>query len=267
MNTTLSKAPLFPKKEVVMNNMQIFNNLEFGEIRTVIIDNEPWFIAKDISEPLGYAQVANMSKLIDKEDKQVISSSILDEQVGDYKQAYQITIINESGLYAAIFSSKQENAKRFKHWVTSEVLPSIHKTGSYNMPTTPQGQIQLLAQGIVEMQEQINTVSDNVQAVRSDFDTFKEDCPLFPVDMDRISQTARKKGVEVMGGKSSMAYHDRSIVQMVYRDIYGELHRNFGCRSYKEIARKNIDKAVDVIESYTLPMFLMEKVDKANAMI
>ena len=136
-----------------------------------------------------------------------------------------------------------------------------------SLPTTPQGQIQLLAQGIVEMQEQINTVSDTVEAVKSDFDTFKEDCPLFPVDMDRISQTARKKGVEVMGGKSSMAYHDRSIVQMVYRDIYGELHRNFGCRSYKEIARKNIDKAVDVIERYTLPMFLMEKVDKTNAMI
>ena len=82
--------------------------------------------------------------------------------------------------------------------------------------------------------------------------------------MDRISRTARKKGVEVMGGKSSIAYHDRSIVQMVYRDIYGEIHRNFGCRSYKEIARKNIDKAIEVIENYTLPMYLTEKIEQSN---
>ncbi len=256
--TTLSKAPLFPKKKVVMDNMQIFNNLEFGEIRTIIIDNEPWFVGNDVGRALGYADArSGVRKLVDDEDKRVCPVGTGIEQ----------TVINESGLFALILGSRLESAKRFKHWVTSEILPSIRKTGSYNMPTTPQRQIQLLAQGIVEMQEQINTVSDTVQAVRSDFDTFKQDCPLFPVDMDRISQTARKKGVEVMGGKSSMAYHDRSIVQMVYRDIYGELHRNFGCRSYKEIARKNIDKAVDVIERYTLPMFLMEKVDKANAMI
>ena len=262
MNTTLSKAPLFPKKEVVINNMQIFNNSEFGEIRMVTIDNEPWFVGRDIAGALGYVKPETAIR------NNVDTGDTLKQGISDANgHTQQMLVINEAGLYALIFGSKLESAKRFKKWVTSEVLPTIRKTGSYNMPTTPQGQIQLLAQGIVEMQEQINTVSDTVQAVRSDFDTFREDCPLFPVDMDRISQTARKKGVEVMGGKSSMAYHDRSIVQMVYRDIYGELHRNFGCRSYKEIARKNIDKAVDVIERYTLPMVLMEKVDKANAMI
>lgn len=132
------------------------------------------------------------------------------------------------------------------------------------IPKTAGEQILLLAEGYREMQEQINAVSDTVEAIRSDFTDFKQDCPLFPVDMDRISRTARKKGVEVMGGKSSIAYHDRSIVQMVYRDIYGEIHRNFGCRSYKEIARKNIDKAIEVIENYTLPMYLTEKIEQSN---
>lgn len=260
--TTLSKAPLFPKKEVVMDNMQIFNNSEFGEIRATVVNGEPWFVGKDIAVALGYKKPTGaVTTNVDEDD--TLRKGVIDAM----GREQETIVINISGVYSLIFGSNLPSAKKFKHWVTSEVLPSIHKTGSYNMPTTPQGQIQLLAQGIVEMQEQINTVSDTVQAVRSDFDTFKQDCPLFPVDMDRISQTARKKGVEVMGGKSSMAYHDRSIVQMVYRDIYGELHRNFGCRSYKEIARKNIDKAVDVIERYTLPMFLMEKVDKANAMI
>ena len=253
----LSTMSFFPSEEPIEEpkNIQIFNNAEFGEIRTVTIDNEPWFVGNDIGRALGYADArSGVRKLVDDEDKRVCPVGTGINQ----------TVINESGLYALIFSSKLESAKRFKKWVTSEVLPSIRKTGSYSMPTTPQGQIQLLAQGYVEMQEQINAVSDTVETVRNEFTDFKQDCPLFPVDMDRISRTARKKGVEVMGGKSSIAYHDRSIVQMVYRDIYGEIHRNFGCRSYKEIARKNIDKAIEVIENYTLPMYLTEKIEQSN---
>ena len=258
MYTTLSKAPLFPKKEVVMDNMQVFNNSEFGEIRTALKDNDVWFCGRDVATALGYKKPENAIR--DRvRVKDTLKLGILTN--GGKQDAL---FINESGLYRLIFGSKLESAERFQDWVFDEVLPSIHKTGSYNIPTTPQGQIQLLAQGIVEMQEQINTVSDTVEAVRSDFTDFKEDCPLFPVDMDRISQAARRKGIEVMGGKSSMAYHDRSIVQLVYRDIYGEVHRNFGCRSYKEIARKNIEKAISVIEHYTLPMYLTEKIAESN---
>ena len=95
-----------------MNEIMTFSNSEFGEIRTVTIDGEPWFVAKDISEKLGYARTPNMIKLVDDEDKRNISSSDLEQQV--YKQNYTIGIINESGLYAAIFGSKQENAKKFK---------------------------------------------------------------------------------------------------------------------------------------------------------
>lgn len=124
-----------------MNDIQIFNNPEFGEIRAVIIGGEPWFVAKDISEKLGYARTPNMIKLVDDEDKRNISSSDLEQQV--YKQNYTIGIINESGLYAAIFGSKQENAKKFKKWVTSEVLPTIRKTGAYVMPALPVTEIPL----------------------------------------------------------------------------------------------------------------------------
>mgnify|MGYP002510148002 CR=1 FL=1 len=115
-----------------MQEMQIFNNPEFGEIRTIMIDNEPWFVSVDVSNALGYTKTVNMTKLVDKEDRQNISSSILKEQ--GYRQAYTLGVINESGLYAAIFGSTLENAKKFKHWVTSEVLPQIRKAGSYVMP-------------------------------------------------------------------------------------------------------------------------------------
>ena len=239
-----------------MNEIKIFNSEEFGAVRTVMLDDEPWFVGIDVGKALGYADpYSGVRKLVDDEDKKGCP-------VG--RGTVQTTVINESGLYALIFGSKLESAKRFKKWVTSEVLPSIRKTGGY-LPTTPQGQIKLLAQGMTEMQEQINTVSDTVEAVRSDFDTFKEECPIFPIEADRITQAARSKGIEVMGGKHSMAYHNRSIVQLVYRDIYGEIHRNFGCRSYKEIPRKNVDRAIEIVNRYILPLHLQEKIDLANA--
>lgn len=118
-----------------MNEIKIFENPDFGEIRTIIINGEPWFVSKDISEKLGYTRTSNMTKLVDDEDKRNISSSDLEQQ--GYRQNYTIGIINESGLYAAIFGSKQDNARKFKHWVTSEVLPQIRKTGFYQNEVSP----------------------------------------------------------------------------------------------------------------------------------
>lgn len=92
-----------------MNEVKIFNNEEFGQIRSILIDGEPWFVAKDVQEALGYARTPNMIKLVDDKDKRNISSSDLEHQA--YKKNYTIGIINESGLYAAIFGSKQDNAK------------------------------------------------------------------------------------------------------------------------------------------------------------
>ncbi len=122
-----------------MNNIQIFNNPEFGEIRTMIIDDEPWFVSKDISDKLGYAKPANMVKLVDDDDKRNVRSS--DLEPSSKGTVYQVSMINESGLYAAIFGSKQENAKKFKKWVTSEVLPSIRKTGTYSNTDIPKESI------------------------------------------------------------------------------------------------------------------------------
>ena len=116
-----------------MNELQIFKNEEFGEIRTVTIDNEPWFVGKDVAEVLGYSDTNKaVSMHVDDEDKKLNDKSSLSfGQRG-------ATLINESGLYALIFSSKLETAKAFKRWVTSEVLPAIRKTGCYQMPAPVQ---------------------------------------------------------------------------------------------------------------------------------
>ena len=110
-----------------MSNLQIFENEEFGEIRTVTIDNEPWFVGKDVAAALGYSNSRDaILKHVHEDDKGVAKC---DTPSG--KQ--EMTVINESGLYALIFGSKLDSAKRFKHWVTSEVLPSIRKNGNYQM--------------------------------------------------------------------------------------------------------------------------------------
>lgn len=108
-----------------MNELQIFVSKEFGQIRTVTIDNEPWFVGKDVAEALGYSEPRSaVSKKVDDTDK-----GVAEMETPSGKQ--NMTIINESGLYALIFGSKLDSAKRFKHWVTSEVLPSIRKHGMY----------------------------------------------------------------------------------------------------------------------------------------
>ena len=112
--------------------LQVFNNSEFGEIRTVTIDGEPWLVGKDVAAALGYA---NPSKAIidhvDDEDKRFEMLLVSDSQNGNLVKT---AVINESGLYSLVLSSKLPGAKKFKRWVTSEVLPSIRKTGGYNLP-------------------------------------------------------------------------------------------------------------------------------------
>ena len=111
-----------------MNKLQVFNNDEFGSIRTVTIENEPWFVGKDVAEVLGYTNPSKaLSDHVDTEDKLNNETLLSLGQRGGW-------LINESGLYSLILSSKLPKARKFKRWVTSEVLPAIRKTGSYNLP-------------------------------------------------------------------------------------------------------------------------------------
>lgn len=112
-----------------MNELRIFNNTDFGDVRTVEKDGNIWFVGKDVAEALGYARTADAVKAhIDADDKGVC---VLPTPGG----RQETTIINESGLYSLVLSSKLPSAKAFKRWITSEVIPSIRKTGSYNKPS------------------------------------------------------------------------------------------------------------------------------------
>lgn len=114
-----------------MNDLAIFENPEFGHIRGLKIEGEPWFVGKDIAEALGYADTAAaLKKHVDDEDKKLFKADDLPTLKTSNYGAY---LINESGLYSLMLKSKLPGAKKFKRWVTSEVLPSIRKTGAYSM--------------------------------------------------------------------------------------------------------------------------------------
>ena len=235
-----------------MNELQIFNSEEFGDIRTVTIDNEPWFVGKDVATALGYSNPQKAVRdHISEEDRGV---NEMDTPSG----RQNLAIINESGLYALIFGSKLDSAKRFKHWVTSEVLPAIRKTGSYQMPMTTDQKIQLLAQGNVELTEKIDKVDKDLQE-------FKQDMPLLALECQRITRAKNQKVVPLMGGKNAPAYKNKSLMHKVYGDIDSQLRREFGVNTYKAIKRNQCDLAVSIIEAYKLPMFLKEEIDAENA--
>lgn len=162
-----------------MNDLQIFSNSEFGNIRTVTIDGEPWFVGKDIAEALGYGKGKSLNNAVanhvDDEDK-----GVTEMMTPGGKQ--NLIIINESGLYSLILSSKLPNAKKFKRWVTSEVLPAIRKTGHYEAPgyapkATSIGEVvNLIKITRQTMKEQGATPTDIAQAV-------KEICEQFGVNL------------------------------------------------------------------------------------
>ena len=113
--------------------LQTFINKEFGEIRTIIIDGEIWFVGKDVATALGYSNPRKtLADHIDKDDKKIINLNTVTIRYGIVGNPNAM-LINESGLYSLVLSSKLPTAKKFKHWVTAEVLPSIRKTGAYGI--------------------------------------------------------------------------------------------------------------------------------------
>lgn len=142
--------------------LQIFNNPEFGEVRTTVIDGEPWFAGADVAKALGYSNVRDaIAKHVDDEDKNTVA--IRDGIKGNPNK----TIINESGLYSLVLSSKLPTAKKFKRWVTSEVLPAIRKTGGYQVNELTGRE--LMAKALIEAQavlaEKDTTIAKQTQLI------------------------------------------------------------------------------------------------------
>ena len=140
-----------------MNEVQLFN-FENHEVRSLLLNNEPWFVGKDVAEVLGYERADNaIRNHIDKEDK-------LMHQISASGQNRNMTIINESGLYSLVLSSKLPSAKKFKRWVTSEVLPALRKTGQYQVKELSGSE--LMAKALIEAQSVLAAKDKQIEEMK-----------------------------------------------------------------------------------------------------
>lgn len=225
-----------------MNNIQIFKNNEFGEVRTLIIENEPWFVGKDIAEILEYRNGSrDINRHVDEEDKRKM-------MLFDGKQNKETTIINESGLYSLILSSKMPSAKKFKRWVTSEVLPSIRKTGGYQKPTTIAEQIGLLATGYGDHEDRIKSLESNMVIDYGQQQTLR--------------QHVNKAVLNALGGKDTEAY--AYISKVVFAECNRDLQDRFKVNSRNNIPRKRYEEAIDYVDNWEPKTNTKLRIDEYN---
>lgn len=226
-----------------MNNLQIFNSEEFGDMRTVTIDDEPWFVGKDVAEALGYSNARDaMSKHVDKEDKGVAKC---DTPGG--KQ--DLSIINESGLYALIFGSKLESAKRFKHWVTSEVLPTIRKTGGYQKQLSPAEMMRIQLGMIDDHENRIENLENNMT-----------------IDYGQqqvLGETVNHTVISILGGKESNAY--KEVSKKVFAECNRDLKNCFQVNARNNVPKKRFEEALQYAKSWKPCTNTQLKIENANA--
>lgn len=232
-----------------MNDLQIFNNEEFGEVRTAIINDEPMFCLIDICKALEMSNPTMVAQRLDDDERTKL----------DLGRQGETNFITESGLYAVILRSDKPNAKKFRKWVTSEVLPTIRKTGSYNKPMSTAEKIKLLAQGNEELNERVEKVEDKL-------DSLENDMPLYGCEIEELKNHISRRAINILDGKNSEAYKDASIRGTVYKDIYKQLKREYGyASSYKSLKRKYLADAHEFVDCYAAPTYLQEQITDANA--
>lgn len=234
-----------------MNDLQIFNNEEFGEVRMIEIDGKPYFVATDVATALGYT---NPRKAVNDHCKGVTKR---DTPTSSGVQS--MSYINEGDLYRLIMKSKLPSAEKFERWVMDEVLPSIRKTGSYNKPMSTAEKIKLLAQGNEELNERVEKVEDKL-------DSLENDMPLYGCEIEELKNHISRRAISILDGKNSEAYKDASIRGTVYKDIYKQLKREYGyASSYKSLKRKYLADAHEFVDCYAAPTYLQEQITGANA--
>ena len=235
-----------------MEQLQIFNSDKFGDIRTITVEDEPWFVAVDICKALELSNVSRAMQRLDNDERANFKLGVHDSD--------GTNCVNEYGLYNLVLASRKKEAKEFKRWITHDVIPSIRRTGGYEMPKTTAGQIKLLAQGYSDLEQKLEGIDKDLQ-------DFKQDMPLLAVECEKITRAVKAKGTEILGGRNSNAYRDKPLRTTVYRDIHNEIRRQFGVDTYKAIKRSQCDKAIEIINNYVPPMVLAEQIADANAQI
>nr|DAT80873.1 MAG TPA: hypothetical protein [Caudoviricetes sp.] len=199
-------------------------------------------------------------------------SNIVDNEFAEENTDYWVFVINEDNplggrpatdyrltasfakkLSMQSKTTKGEQARQYFLKVEDKLKETVSRT----VPMSPLEQLQLQAQAILQ-------VNEKVDALDKELERFKLDLPILPIEADRITEAVRKRGVDILGGKASNAYQDRSMRQRVYSNIYADLKANFRVRSYKSIKRNQCESALNVIARYDAPLYLQDEIFMMN---
>ena len=236
-----------------MEELQIFNNEEFGNVRSLMIDNEPWLVGKDVATDLGYQNGSrDINRHVDEEDRRQV-------MVFDGKQNKETIVINESGLYALVFGSKLPSAKKFKHWVTSEVLPTLRKTGSYaKVPTDPRELLMLTIKAHEQTAQRVDVLEEKV----SDLEKSTTIDSSQQYTLERIAKTTV---ISALGGIDSRAYQLMS--RKLFSNIWRDYKKYFKLGSYRDTLKTDYENAKNYLESWSPEVNISLKIKEYNSQL
>ena len=236
-----------------MNELQIFQNKEFGEVRSLVINNEPWFVGKDAAEALGYKNSKNaVPTHVDEEDK-------LSTQIEYTGQKRNVTVINESGLYSLILSSKLPNAKKFKRWVTSEVLPTLRKTGSYTkVPTDPRELLMLTIKAHEQTAQRVDVLEEKVSSL-------EKSTTIDSSQQYTLEKIAKATVIRTLGGIDSRAY--QLMNRKIFSNIWRDYKNYFKLGSYRDTLKTEFENAKEYLESWSPEVNISLKIKEYNSQL
>ena len=236
-----------------MNELQIFQNKEFGEVRSLVINNEPWFVGKDVAEALGYKNSKNaVPTHVDEEDK-------LSTQIEYTGQKRNVTVINESGLYSLILSSKLPNAKKFKRWVTSEVLPTLRKTGSYTkVPTDPRELLMLTIKAHEQTAQRVDVLEEKVSSL-------EKSTTIDSSQQYTLEKIAKAAVIRTLGGIDSRAY--QLMNRKIFSNIWRDYKNYFKLGSYRDTLKTEFENAKEYLESWSPEVNISLKIKEYNSQL
>lgn len=218
-----------------MNELQVFN-FNKRNVRTMVLNDEPYFVGKDVAEILGYAKPRNaIAKHVDDEDKKDAPIQ------GGLGGKQNMTVINESGVYSLVFGSKLPQAKEFKRWVTKEVLPTIRKTGGFSLPQTPEEKIDLLLQASSNANKRVEAVEERVTHL-------EENRFLNPNEYGYLNTQVSSRIKDIKNIHQWQL--NRKQNSELYRAIGREIKEITGVKCRSQIRYKDFDKVIDFVKAW-----------------
>lgn len=214
-----------------MNELKVFNNPQFGEIRAVEKDGELWFVAADVCKALDIQNSRDAVARLDEDEKNTVV--LTDGNRGNPN----VSIVNEPGLYSLVLGSRKPEAKAFKRWITHEVIPSIRKTGGYIVPASKELQaIFMLDNRTVEHEKRISALEDNMVVDYSQQRT--------------LAMQVNTVVVNALGGSDSPAYRDKNVRGKIYSECNHDIQKWFRVNSRNNVPRKRFDEAMEYIQRW-----------------